>query len=257
MPYRPAPMDQPNSLTCVDTSTAMLVDRITVGRIRPHPLTIRRATGVSGRGLSYGEAAYAVSKLYGITLAPRYALSRDQIHDLGSADRPFVDSLHTGVTRYIDEINTGTFIGGHSVYCNEYDYRGGSEPCRCHLRTSIDHGEWAIEDPGTYTDGWRYWPSGVFYRAGEYRTGGNGINVLVGRDTEGVTRRCISEGNIWSQATTTSTKRGRLVVGRDYYVSSTVNGGTWKRANGTTANGWHKIRLSTGGAGYVTGKRLK
>ncbi len=256
MTFRPASLDQPDDLTCVDTTAALIVNRVTVDSLRPDPLQIRRKTGITTRGITYMEAAEAVASLYDVNLSPRFHLSRDQVRDLVASGRPIGISIDTSVTRNTNR-HTGSFIGGHTVYVNRYR---STPTCSCEraLAAGNSHSEFQIEDPGTFRAGFRWWSAGLLYKAAEARTNGNGINVLVGRDTEDVDRTCVGAGEVRAKPDKDAASKESLVPGKSYAVVSTRNGGDWLRDDGSAGKGWHKVTLTeTTEIGYIRGEALK
>lgn len=257
MPFAPTPNPQMDNTTyarynCVLASSVMLIDRATVSAKRPRTSSLRYHSKVTAlRGVTYGEAAVA-AKVFGVTLEPRYGLSRESVKNLVDGGRAIGISIDTSVTRYTSR-RTGTFVGGHTIYVN--DYRWVTSGCRCERNTSIDHAEYQCEDPGTTSAGYLWWSASLLYRAAEKRGGGK-INVLVSRDTEGVSRVAVMSGGIRAASTSTAAKIKSISVGTSYAVTYTVTGGTWRRSNGTYGNGWHHVSVS-GPDGYIRGEALR
>lgn len=253
-PYQPKKQSQIDGTPtatkkCVDASTVMAIDRATVGRIRSTPDKIRREVGVYSRGITYGEAAEATMELYGVKLTPMHLETRGELRDLVRGGRGCLVSIHTIVTRPTSR-RTNYFIGWHSVYCNDYEFVEGVV-CQCELRTKIGHGEFVIDDPGTTSAGYLRWSADLVYRAAERRTGGDGINVLATRDTEGVARKCIGRGKLRAKPDQKSASKGPLIVDKLYAVIATTNGGEWDRDSGGTGDGWHRTEF-----GHIRGEAL-
>lgn len=261
-PYRPDPLPQGDGSTCqwdhcVDASTAINIDRATVGRLRPTPTQVRKAAdwGMCG-GLSYSGAADATVKITGGKITPRV------LFGIANGDvRAYVDGGWS-VNASIDcdaTVNTtratNRFRGKHSVSVHDYAYRTNGE-CYCELNTESDHGEFLVEDPGTTAAGYRWWSSHLLYKAMQLRTGGHGCNIIAFRDTEGVTRTATSQGALRKSASTGSTKVATVPKGTHLKVIKTLNGGGWKRSNGTTAHGWMLAETPDGKRGYWMGKKV-
>jgi hypothetical protein len=245
MPFSPAGYFQGDGSSyewqnCVLATCTDLIDRCTVGALRVIAPTLRKLSGVTEhRGVSYLEAVNAVSKATGgrVKLAARYGNSRQEVHDLAVAGIPFGISILASVTRYTP-YRTGTFTGGHTVYVNNHN----------------SDGTYKVEDPGTGT-GYLNWPADLLYRAAEARGGGL-INVLVGRDTEGVTRVGATAGKIRAKPDVKAAIKASIVIGKSYNSTRTLNGGTWHTASGRASTGWYEIRYGTGLA-YTVGERLR
>lgn len=262
MSYRPGKLGQyePRTSTsaddCVCSVTASLIDRATVGGVRLDHQKIRRISGDTSGGLSYLQAEVAAAKAPGkVKLVVKYGISRDATKALATAGYAFGISIDCSVTVNTSR-RTNWFRGGHTVYVNGYIYWPHGDVCSCELQTRVAHGEYTIDDPGTTSVGYLQWSAGLVYRAAEARTNGTGINVLVAPDTEAVTKRAIATGQIRSKPDKASPSKGAIVKGKAYYVEATVNGGTWQRADGTQADGWHRVKLPSG-VGYIRGEALR
>jgi hypothetical protein len=258
-PFRDEPYFQGDKTTfqwenCVLAACTELIGRETVGALRIPAHVLRKTSGDKSGGVTYSQAAEAVAnQTHGrILLKARYGLGRGQVRDMSAAGRGFCISLDTSVTINTSR-RTGTFQGCHTVYVNQYAFRGEGE-CQCERGTVDEHAEYLVEDPGT-SAGYRWWSASLLYRAAEKRTGGNGINTLAGADTEGVTRVGAMAGRIRGTTQTTGPDLGPVVIGKEYTVLSTERGGPWKRADGTTALGWHRIEHD-GGEAFLAGERL-
>lgn len=235
---------------CVAATTAELVDMVTVGRVRVSAAAIRNASGVRDqRGLLLSEAADAAVRLTGVVLQPRFlkgdGTQRGKLRDLVAAGRPLSVMIDTNVTAGTDFRTGGrtyTFRGLHQVSVRLYRWQELEKP----------HAEFDVEDPGDQPDqSWRFWPADLLYRAAE-RAGGGGIWILMARDTEGVTRYARQRARFRARPTTASADLGPVRIGKGYFVKETGRGGTWLRANGTKAVGWHH----TGAHGWVKGEAL-
>ena len=241
MAYKPRARNQPNSYTCVSTCASQLTNHASIGRLAPDPNRIHTRSGnVFTAGRSYTAVADAVQTLYGVTLAPRYGASRGDLRALVAGGFMVAVSIDTSVTRYTAR-RTGTFVGGHSieVAAEGYAWRTGGS-CHCEANREGEHAEYLCEDPGTYSQGYVWWSADLLYRAAEKRGGGR-INLLVGRDNEGVSRTARRKGAIRRNPNKDAAKVGSIVVGRAYTLRNTVNGGPWARADGTPADGWAEV----------------
>jgi hypothetical protein len=255
-PFRPKkrgqfePLTSTSGIDCVCAVTGQLVNVATVDAKWPDHAAIRKASGIVGRGISYIEAENAAAK-FGVKLAARYGLSRTQVVDNGDADIRFGISVDAGT--YVNTIrHTGTFTGPHTLFVEGHNVWPGGEKCACEKATTLRHGEFTIDDPGTTTAGYQQWSEDLVIKAALARTGGNGINILTARDTEGVLR--VSNGTPLYDSPFRSSKLIRtLASGLTANVTSTFNGGGWPRADGTTAYGWHRVP----GDLYAPGKGLR
>jgi hypothetical protein len=234
------------SENCVPTSAAVLADIATVGRIRLSGADVRRASGVaSHRGLYQSEAADAVVALtHGQVILESQFLEGD-----GSQRTRLQNRIVAGqaVGLVIDtHVTAGTDFrtGGPT-----YTFQGLHEVVAASFRLTDGHAEFFIFDPGRRGRGWTWWPASLLYRAAE-QGGAGGIWVFAARDTEGVTRQARARGVIRAAPALTAASKGRVVVGRRYFVQATTRGGAWPRGKGT-AYGWHKVA-----AGYIRGDRL-
>lgn len=224
---------------CVAATCTDLIDRATVGRLRIGAPKIRTASGDFSGGLSYSTAATAVAKATGgqVQLDVRFGLDRNQTRDIVASGRAIGISIDCSVTRYT-AYRTNYFTGGHTVYVNAYRVNASG------------HAEFMVEDPGTSSVGYLWWPADLLYRAAEKRGGGR-INILAGRDTEAVKRKAIAAGTLRATPSTSGASKGAITVGYVYFVARTVNGGTWKRPDGSSSNGWHETT-----AGFIPGKGM-
>lgn len=250
-----------SSIDCVPAATAALVNRSTVDALHPTHTDIRRASGVSSRGLTYSEAAdaalkWASSKGRQVILAPRYGLSRAAMRDILASGRAVALSIDTSVTRYTTR-RTNYFVGNHTVYVQSYRYWPGGEVCPCERRVSTQHAEFLIDDPGTTSVGFLWWSADLAYRAAEKRTGGHGINVLVGPDTEGARWAGRLKGRIRSEPRTTSKDLGPIDIGHVYPGGRTEAGGQWSRGDGTYGKGWVHVQRPNGAWGWVNARRVR
>lgn len=251
------PKTATSSKDCVAATTAMLVERATVGRYRPTHVDIRRASGAPAtRGLLMVEAAKAANDLYDVTLTPSLGLSRATLRDTVGNGRAVGISISCAVTVNTSR-RTNSYTGSHMVYANHYQVWPGGARCYCEKRATYKHGEFRIEDPGTTYAGYLWWSADLVYRAAEARTGGNGINILAAPDTEGVPWRCTAKTRVRTKRSfSTGATLTVLVPGSDKHIGGrTQNGGGWKRDDGTTANEWVHIKTSKGW-GWVRGGAL-
>lgn len=241
MTYRPGSCYQLDgtpyaSENCVACTGVLLIDRYTVGRIRTTAAEIRKRSGVQvHKGIEY-RVLEAVAAGFGVTLERRGfdnpATRRGQLMNLVASGRGvglIIDTHVTAGTPFRTGGPNYTFKGIHSIFLSEYAFRQVEKP----------HAVFVVEDPGTKA-GYLEWPADLVYRAAE--AGGNGaIYTIATLDTEGVLRKGRIKANQRSAPNLTSKDVGNIVVGRDYRVLSTRNGGPWTRDNGTQANGWHML----------------
>lgn len=225
---------------CVLATLTDLIDRCTVGGIRIQAPKLRQISGDTSGGISYQQAAETADRATGgrVKLLPRFGLGRGQVRDLAQSGVPFGISIDTAVTRYT-RFHTGTFVGGHTVYVQDYDDVSNT---------------FLVEDPGTTAEGYLNWPEDLLFRAAERRSGGT-ISVLVGRDTEGVTRTARNDERVRGTTSVTGPILATIRKGAHVAVVLTTNGGQWPREGGGVANGWHKVRFA-GKVGYVRGRAL-
>jgi hypothetical protein len=234
---------------CVAACTTMLIDRATVGRLRIPARRIRQLSGVTTRrGLTLGEAE-AVAKKFGVVLEqrrlPADGTQRGKLQALVAGGRGVAVVINTSIT-YGTPYATNQFRGSHLVISNQYAWREIEKP----------HAIFVTEDPGTTAAGWLEWPADLLYRAAEASYGGGAIYTLSTRDTEGVTRQARKAGYYRASAAMSAKGLGRFPIGQSMLVLNTVNGGGWKRPDGSTANGWHRVKHGTGVA-FVRGDRLR
>lgn len=271
MAFRNAPVPQNDGSTdwtknCVPATCADIIDRTTVSATRVLGSEVRKASGVSGRGLMYSEAAAATLKLTTakgrpVRLEPRYGLSRSTVRDTVAGGSVCGISIDTSVTRYTTR-RTNYYVGGHTVYLLVYSWWPAGDRCTCEKLTATAHGEYTVDDPGTTAAGYLQWSADLVYRAAEKRTSYHGINLLVGPDTETVKWVGKESGAIRNAPRNDSPKEASVVVGRTYFGGRTDNGGSWDRSNGTKANGWIHVAYSGTSTsdykwGWVMGRRMR
>ena len=249
MTFRPVksgqyePVTSTSAKDCVAATTAMLIERATVGRLRPTHATIRKASGApSTRGLYLYEAVNA-AKTLGVTLVASLWNSRNTMRDTVAGGAAVGVTIHTSVTRYTTR-RTNYYVGPHEVYVQAYNYWPAGEVCACEKKTATAHGEYSVEDPGTTSVGYLQWSADLVYRAAEKLTGG-GINLLIAPDTEIRPWKAAIAGQIRSEPDyDTGRKLADIVLGRTYKGGRTENGGNWLRADGSKANGWTHVVIS-------------
>lgn len=251
MAFRPKQLSQfqpstwSSSVDCVPACTAHLINRATVDGKKPSHADVRKASGVTDkRGLSYAEAATAAAK-FGVTLTPRYGITRAQLKDILTSGRACAVSIDCSVT-VNTPYRTNSFTGDHSEFAQAYS-------------SSINAA--AVEDPGTTAAGYLNWPFDLLCRAAEARTKdhlgvSHGINVLVGPDTEGVKWKCVMTGKVRATPDTNAAAIATLKVGTTYQGGRTQNGGPWERAYGTTGYGWVHVLVGTRW-GWARGEAMK
>lgn len=266
------PKTSTSGKNCVAATVAMLAERATAGRIRPTHADIRKWVLQDGggrnrdgtfRGLLLSEGAAAAKALYGVTLTVLTNQTRDQVKNLVGNGRGAGYSIDARVT-YGTVCATNQLgadkskVAGHNIYVHDYDYRPASSTrCSCDKRTTAAHGEYVYEDPGTTAAGYKRISASLLYRAGEARTGGDGIQLLAGPDTESVKWVCIASTAVRKAPSSTAAKLTSFVAGDHAHEGGrTENGGTWPRANGSLADQWIHVKTSKGW-GWVPGKSMR
>ena len=236
-----SPSTPSSSKDCVAATTAMLVERALVGRIRPTHVDIRKLSGAPiSRGLYMAEAVIAANH-YGVKLESQVGLNRTQTRDTIGNGRPAGGSIDCSVTVNTSR-RTNSYTGNHMVYVHQYQYWPGGSRCECEKVATYAHGEFLVEDPGTTSAGYLWWSADLFYRAAEKR--GNGlINLLVGPDTEGRTWTALAARDVRTEPSySTGKKLGSTKAGVKYAGGRTENGGNWKREDGSFADQWVHIK---------------
>ena len=170
-----------------------------------------------------------------------FPVGRNTVRDTiagGSACGVIIDCAITRPTTR----RTNFYTGLHQVFVSEYAWWGKEgETCECEKRTKTAHAEFRVEDPGTTSVGYLWWSAELVYKAAESATaksGTTGIWILVAPDTEEVMRKCVAAGKARRKPEVTSPATRQLVVGTLYNVVRTLNGGPWKRDDGTLGTGW-------------------
>lgn len=250
-----------SQLDCVPCTARKCIRRATVDAQAPSTEAIRKASGISTRGLTYGEAAEAARKVSGVVLSPRYGLEREEVFDLADAGHGFGISIDCSVTVHTARA-TGSFTGDHTVYVQDVRHVKKGGTCRCEKGTATKaHNEYLIEDPGNSSKGYQWWSAGLVYRAAEERTRdaqgrSHGINVLLTPDTEGVKWRATGKGKVRKEPRVDAKAVASIVIGKVYPGGRTETGGPWKRADGTTGNGWVHVKYGIGRWGWINGRRV-
>lgn len=263
IPIRPKPYPQGDGswaqwLNCVFACATDLMCRATIGYWRVPASKLRKISGDTSGGVTYNQAADAVKKATGgeVILEPRYNLTRTQVKTLVDSGRAVAISISCLVTRYTSR-RTNSFIGGHSVYVNDYAWR--TTTCNCEKqKPGLDHGEFLVEDPGTTHTGYLWWSASLLYKAAEARTGANSIAVLVARDTEGVWRKGRKAGAIKSSLSASAKTVASIVKDKSYFVTNTRDGLDWTSdSDGGLRDEWARVKISTGKYGYTKGENLR
>lgn len=135
------------------------------------------------------------------------------------------------------------FGGGHAAYLNGQRIRDGI--------VQYDYFDPLCDGRYSYPRGFQWVDAAVIHRAAQIRSGWNGINYTVGRDTEGVHRQARARRIIRAAPSITAKALGELKYAEPYFVRKTVNGGDW----GSNRDIWHAIARGTGTA-YVIGGAL-
>ena len=268
-PFRDEPVPQMDGSyrqrkNCMAASAACNIGRSTVGRMRRSGAQIRSASGITyDRGLTMAETVTAASRSTGGAVKPEafYALPNGDFRAIIDAGHSAIYLIDCSATVRIPHCRTNWYTGPHGI--SVLDSRKVDQPagkCLCEkagtAAGNVDHVEFLIEDPGTTTARYKWWSAEIIYKAGQDFSNGNGLYFVAFPDTEGVDRKCRATGYVRKAATTASSRLAPLGVGQMYHVLRTVNGQAWKRANGTTAYGWHVVRLNDGRIGHVRGDKL-
>jgi hypothetical protein len=250
-PAQPAPNPQylPSTSTsakdCVAATGAMLAEGATVTAVRTDHSAIRRASGAPAtRGLYLWESAKGVKAVTGVELEVKLHVARSTVRDLVAGGSKCGVTIDTAVTRYTTR-RTNYYVGPHEITLLDYQQWPAGEVCACEKATAATHAEFTVYDPGLTRTPARQWSAELVYRAAEKLTGlFNAINVLIAPDTEGVTWKATAVAAIRSEPSySVGRKIGATVAGRTYAGGRTQNGGKYRRANGTYANGWIHIRV--------------
>ena len=255
-PTRPAPYPQGDGswaqwLNCVLAATTMLIHRITIGRLRPPAWRLRNITGDKVGGVSLAQAADAANQTASPKLEPRYEITRGAMRALSKAGYGFVVIINCAVTVNTARA-TNRFMGMHAIYVNDYRWVDGGTPiatrrmCACERDIGEPHGEYLVEDPGTTYTGFQWWSALLLARAAEARIGAppgaKAINVLLGRDTEGVDRRARVRAVIRAEPRKDSKVIGYVKDGSTHRIRYTTNGGPWTAdSDGGTRDNWARI----------------
>lgn len=270
VPFRAEPLPQKSASTywtkdCVPTSAAESVNLATVDALRPTGTDIRYAAQVTAyRGLSYGEAVvgtitWTTKKGRRVSPTARYAITRAAFK--GYADGGYSGSVSISCAVTVNTKRaTNDFTGNHTVTWRDYRWCTTAATCYCErkgtTRAAIDHAEILIEDPGTTTTGWQWWSAELLFKAAEFRTGNDGIDVIVFPDTEGVDWRLVKTATVWAAPRTNSQAFVNLPVGRVLNGGRTEVGGNWTRdSDGKTGRGWIQVEYATGKWGWIEGEK--
>lgn len=238
MAYRNVPVPQGDGsryqwLNCVCAVVADLIDRATLGHLRFSGADVRFETGDRTGGLDYYQAVMVADKMTGGRVKLRAMLGAD-ISDIR-------DGVAGGAPMGVSVLMP---YGGHTVYVIGYYW---TDRCQCErdLRDGVAHGEYTIDDPGTTKQGYVRWSAQKLYSKARARTGSLLVNLLAGEDTEGVNRAARRDGFLRSQPSMGAPTVASIRRGAGLRLQRTTNGGTWKRPNGTFADGWFYGTVST------------
>lgn len=249
--YLPVDQDQPDSYCCVPTTASMIVDHGSAGMKRPAVERLRQATGVPHpNGISYLDIEAAVQQVANVDLQSRFLVAEGTAAIVAASGRSFGISIDASVTRYTAR-RTGTFTGGHTVYVRGYSVWPGGGPCACEKKSSLRHSEFTVQDPGTFSVGFQQWSASLLLKAAQSRTGGRGINIIVGLDTTDVWRKRVKPGYV-RESPSTGAKALRRIEDRPYNVVEIVNGESYTTPAGHTSTGWYRIAAG----GFIRGDRL-
>jgi hypothetical protein len=230
-------------LNCVCASVTELMDLSSVGRIRIPAYEVRRASQDTSGGveLSTASVTSAVLSKNQATLTSMYALTRAEFKDVirsGHHAGIIIDCSITVGTKF----RTNYYTGNHAVVVAANSYRAEDDT-------------FAVEDPGTVKAGWLRWPAKLLMHAAE-AAGGGFIYILRTKDTEAVTRTVRIKARLRANPDITSTSKGIVNPGQKFWVHNTLNGGPWRRPDGTVARGWHRVKVGTTGVAYLKGEAL-
>lgn len=259
MSYRPKPQAQfrPSTSTsgrdCVAASTALLIDRATVGAIHTDHAVIRKRSGAPAtRGLYNSEATKAAAT-FGVTLTPYSGLSRNALRDLVASGRACGVSISCAVTRNTSR-RTNSYTGPHRITAVAYSWWDKGTVCNCNRQTKDEHGEFTVEDPGTTSVGYQQWSAVLVYRAAEAHDRTGKISVLAAPDTEGRSWKAVMPGKVRKSPRTDAPALADIQTGKTYPGGRTDNGGDWVRKDGTEGDGWIHVRLGSGAWGWIRGE---
>lgn len=233
---------------CAVCCLAMETDRASGGRFKLTPTQIRNKAGVScysgTGGVGYLAGATAVKSLTGgaVILTVTNGTPTELRDDIVAGHAAVVSldySTLLGRSCACDD----DFGGGHAVYVNGARYANGTWQYQYH--------DPLCDGRRDYPRGYQWVAASIIHKAALDRSGGNGINYVVCRDTEDVWRVARSNYDVHSKPSLTSTKLGELRKGRSTHVRRTVNGSEWAEARTI----WHEITWGSR-IGYVIGKAL-
>lgn len=233
---------------CAVCCLSMLTERASMGLFRLEPTAIRKQAGVScytgTGGVPYLAGVTAVKSLTGgaVVLTLTNGTPTELRDDIEAGRGAVVSLDYSGLLGRPCACDND-FGGGHAVYCNAARMRNGQLQYR--------YFDPLCDGRYNYPRGYQWVDASIIHRAALLRSGGNGINYVISRDTEAVTRVARLEAAVRSTASRDARKLGELQKGRGYFVLATVNGGVW--ADGRTI--WARIRWGTGTA-YVAGRSL-
>lgn len=227
---------------CGCASCAELIDLASVGAKRLTSAAIRNTTGDVSGGIEGAVLRAAANELSSNLYPLEYirATSRAEVRDIWeqSSTGIIINCKKTINTPY----RTNWFTGLHwvTVAAGTHRDKDGTDK---------------VEDPGTTRAGWNRWPRGLILDAA-WAAAENGYWLLVAPPTEHVAKHGTTRAAIRERPTNDSRRVGRLDRGDRQKVRRTLRGGPWKRANRTTAFGWHEIEFG-GGVAYVRGEALR
>lgn len=228
---------------CVLATTSVLGDSASLGYWKVSPARLRRLSGDTSGGVTYGlaeDTMYRASdqevNLTTVYWAPQNTTT-STLDNILDAPRVTAISISAAVTRYTP-YRTGTFTGGHTVTVGAKRYQ---EIIRAD-GSRYKQKQVKVMDSGHSTARWVWWPWSLLIKAAKARTGGNSIHVLYTRDLGYFSRRAKADGAIRSTASASSSANivGRIYEGTAYTVILTLRGGTYT-LDGKKMSGWNKL----------------
>lgn len=227
---------------CVAACTSVLGDTSSLSWWNVPPSRIRKLSGDTVGGLTYGDSVAALKLATGgevdlkvLYWAPQNATT-STLDDLIDAGKVMAISILAAITRYTP-YNTGTFTGRHNVVVGAKRYATLTRSDG----TKFTQKQGLVMDPGHTDVKWVWWPWNLIVKAATSSTGTNAIHCYYTRDLTNVKRRAKTSGAVRSTPAVTATNVvGRVVKDAEYTVLDTVKGGTWN-LDVRKGTGWSKI----------------
>ncbi len=243
-PYAQLDGSRYQTQNCVAATTVEVIDLGSVGRFRLTASAIRQTSGDTSGGLEYSIAKAAGNELTDnqvpltVQMVDDWAEAKDIL--ARSSAGLLIDCSKTIRTPF----RTNYFTGLHSVSAAAGSQRDGTIK---------------VEDPGTTVAGWKRWPLTLLRDASLVRdpyTGQRHRWLLVAPPSEDVNKNARIRVGVRLEPDRNSRRLGVLQKGDRIHVRATTTGGDWRRANGTTAHGWHVVDWR-GGRAYCKGEGLR